>query len=142
MNDKTPVVNWSFWVIGSVALIWNLMGSINFVMQMNPEVVAQMPESHRMIIGLRPFWATIAFALAVFGGTLACIMLLLRKSSAFYLFVASLIGVLVTMIPHIHLVGSSIHKPFEILMMIAMPILVAVFLLWYVKWAESKTWLS
>ena len=36
MTEKTTGgVHWSFWVIAAVALIWNLMGSANFFMQMN-----------------------------------------------------------------------------------------------------------
>ena len=96
MNDKTVGgVHWSFWAIGAVALIWNVMGIMNFFWQMTPDTLAAMPESQRAIIKGRPAWATGAFAIAVFGGALGCLLLLLRKSAAYYLFVASLLGVLV-----------------------------------------------
>jgi hypothetical protein len=42
-----------------------------------------------------PAWATAAYAIAVNIGVLACILLLLRKSVAFPLFVVSLLGALV-----------------------------------------------
>ena len=71
MNDKTVGgVHWSFWAIGAVALIWNVMGVINFFAQMNADALAGMPESYRAIIEGRPAWATGAFAIAVFGGAL------------------------------------------------------------------------
>jgi uncharacterized membrane protein len=55
MNDKNQVaVHWSFWVIGIVLLVWNLMGVINFFMQMNTDAIASFPESHRAIIEGRP----------------------------------------------------------------------------------------
>jgi len=44
MNDETVGgVHWSFWAIGAVALIWNVMGVINFFWQMNADALAAMP---------------------------------------------------------------------------------------------------
>ena len=141
MNDKAAGgVHWSFWIIGAVALIWNVMGVMNFFGQMNAEMVASMPESHRAIIEGRPAWATGAFAIAVFGGALGCVLLLLRKSAAYYLFIASLLGVIVTMT---HTLGVGIDFGLgEILGIILMPLVVAAFLIWYSKRAESKGWAS
>jgi hypothetical protein len=139
MNDETVgSVHWSFWVIGAIALIWNVLGGVNFFVQMNAAVVASFPETHRAIIEGRPLWATGGFALAVFGGALGCILLLLRKSAAFYLFIASLLGVIVTMT---HALGAGIDFGLsEIVGIILMPLVVAAFLIWYSKWAESKGW--
>ena len=144
MNDKTvSCVHWSFWVIGAVALIWNVMGVINFIVQMNPGALASFPESHRAIIEGRPVWATGGFAIAVFGGALGCLLLLLRKSAAYYLFVASLLGVIVTMIHTLGIASSTVNfSPFELLMMILMPLVVAAFLIWYSRLADSKGWIG
>jgi hypothetical protein len=140
MNEKPAGnVHWSFWVIGAVMLIWNVMGCINFFMQMNPDMLAAYRESERVIIEGRPMWATVAFAIAVFGGALGCLLLLLRKSSAFYLFVASLLGVMVTTI---HTLGLGIDFGLgEILGTVLMPTVVAAFLIWYSKLAERKAWI-
>ena len=144
MNDKTVGgVHWSFWVIGAVALIWNVMGVINLFMQMNAGALAAMPEAQRAIIEGRPAWATGAFAIAVFGGALGCLLLLLRKSAAYYFFIASLLGMIVHMLPYLGMAGSTIDfGPFEISMYILMPLAVAAFLIWYSKQAESKGWIS
>lgn len=143
MIDKTPgPVHWSFWLIGAVALVWNVMGAINYMVQMDANAIAAFPESHRAIIVGRPAWATGAFAIAVFGGTIGCILLLLRKPTAVYLFIASLVGVVVTMIHTIDVVGSTAgFSLFEIFMMILMPLVVAAFLVWYSKHAEHRSWL-
>ena len=144
MNDKTVGgVHWSFWVIGTVVLIWNALGVINYFVQMNPDVLAAYRESERAIIEGRPAWATGAFAIAVFGGAIGCLLLLLRKSAAFYLFIASLLGVIVT---HIHTLGAAAGStvdfgPTEILA-ILMSLVVAAFLIWYSKRAESKGWIA
>ena len=144
MNDETVGgVHWSFWAIGAVALIWNVMGVINFFGQMNADIVAAMPETHRAIIEGRPVWATGGFAIAVFGGALGCLLLLLRKSVAFHVFIASLLGVIVTMIHTLGVAASTVDfSPFEIAMMVLMPLVVAAFLVWYAKQAESKGWIS
>ncbi len=141
MNDKAVgSVHWSFWLIGAVMLIWNVMGCINFFVQMNPDVLAAYHESERAIVEGRPIWATGAFAIAVFGGALGCLLLLLRKSAAYYLFIASLLGVIVTMT---HTLGVGIDFGLgEILGIILMPLVVAAFLIWYSKQAETKGWVS
>jgi hypothetical protein len=79
-DEDVGGVHWSFWAIGAVALVWNLMGVMNYLAQMNADVLAAMPESHRAIIEGRPAWATGGFAIAVFGGALGCILLLLCLS--------------------------------------------------------------
>lgn len=137
MNDKyTPGVHWSFWVIGSIALIWNVMGVINFFVQLNPEMLASYRESERAIIIGRPAWATIGFAIAVFGGSLGSLLLLLKNPTAFYLFVASLLGVIITM-AHTLSVGINFGAG-EIFGIILMPMVVAAFLIWYSKQAENR----
>ena len=144
MNDETVgSVHWSFWVIGAFALVWNVLGSMNYLWQMNPDMVATLPETHRAIIEGRPAWATGGFAIGVFGGALGGLLLLLRKSIAIYLFIASLLGVIVTMIHTIRIASSTIDfSAFEILVMILLPLIVAAFLIWYWKRAKSKGWIS
>ena len=142
MNQSTMTgIHWSFWVIAVITLIWNVLGAMNFVLQMNSDVIASMGESHRAIIEGRPAWATAAFAVAVFGGALGCILLLFKQAVARYFFMASLIGVLVQLLPHVDLVGSVISDPPEILLMIVLPIVVAAFLLWYSVYCQNKRWI-
>ena len=144
MNDKVVGgVHWSFWLISVVALLWNVGGAINYLMQTNLEFVATLPETHRAIIESRPAWATGGFAIGVFGGALGCLLLLFRKSTAFYVFIASLLGVIVTMIHTINVAVSKIEfSPGEIFVMILLPIIVAGILIWYTKQAVSKSWIS
>lgn len=139
-DDKGVRIHWSFWLIGAVALLWNAMGAANFFLQMNPDMVAQYRETERAIIENRPAWATIGFALAVFGGTLGSLLLLLRKSAASYLFVASLLGVVVTQV-HSLGVGAEFGRG-EILGIILMPLVVAVFLVWYSKYVQGNGWIG
>jgi hypothetical protein len=144
MNDESVGrVHWSFWAIGAFALIWNVLGSVNYLSQMNTDLVASMPETHRAIIEGRPAWATGGFAIAVFGGALGGLLLLLRKSAAVYLFVASLLGTIVTMIHTTNIARSTTDfSAVEILIMILLPLMVAAFLIWYSKYAQNRNWLG
>ena len=144
MNNETKGhAHWSFWLISIYFLAWNIMGSMNFFVQMNADLVASFPETHRAIIEGRPVWATAGFALAVFGGALGCLLLLLRKSIAYYLFIISLVGMVITMIHTFNIVTSTTSfSTVEIFMMMLLPMIVAVFLLWYSKLVEGKGWIS
>lgn len=139
MNEKTRTSpHWSFWIIGVVALVWHVLGSVNFLMQMNARSVAQMPESFRAVIESRPVWATFAFAVAVFGGSIGCILLLLRKSKPTYLFVASIIGVIVQVFPLSGMDDVQLGIWIGSLMSLA----VAGFMIWYSTHANSKAWIG
>jgi len=120
-------------VIGVVALVWNAMGCMNYLMQTDANALSGYPEAARALVEGRPAWATGAFAIAVFGGTLGCLLLLFRKSAAVYLYVASLLGVLVTNI-HTFAAGGST----EIWVGSLMSLVVAAFLIWYSKRVAVK----
>lgn len=137
MSKPNVKPHWSFWVICVVALIWNAMGCMNFIMQMNPEMLANFPEAAKSLVATRPIWATAAFALAVFGGLVGDVLLLLRKPIAYYLFIASLLGVIVT---NIHTVQVS--SDMNIWVGSAMSLAVSTFLIWYTKTTNQKGWLS
>jgi hypothetical protein len=140
MNDKTVGgIHWSFWIIIVGTLIFNVMGVINYFVQMNADSLASFPESYRPIIEGRPAWATAAFAIAVFGGSLGSLLLLLRKSAAIYVLIASLLGVIVTMM---HIFDVAGLRSFEIWIGVLMQLVVTAFLIWYSKLAERKGWIS
>lgn len=107
---------------------------------MNPDMVSSYRETEQAIIQGRPIWATAAFALAVFSGALGCLLLMLKKSIAFYLFITSLLGVIVTMI---HTLGTGIDFDIgELIGIIVMPAVLAAFLIWYSKYTQSKGWVD
>lgn len=86
-----------FKVVAVVALLWNLLGCFAFVsdLRLTPEDLATLPEAQQALYAARPGWALAATAVAVFGGALGAIGLLLRRKWAFPLFVLSLLGIIV-----------------------------------------------
>ena len=139
-NKSTSNIHWSFWLISGLMLIWNVMGCVNYFVQMIPEMLATYRESERIIIEGRPVWATAAFAVAVFGGAAGCVLLLIRRSAAIYLFIASLLGVVATMI-HTLTIGIAFGIS-EIVGIILMPLVAAIFLVWYANFTKQKAWIS
>ena len=94
MDNKTTKLPKWFWVVSIIFLLWNLMGVFNYLNQaynsvqmlegMTPEQIATFESI--------PAWATGAFAIAVFIGTIASIGLLTRKKWALPFFWISLIA--------------------------------------------------
>lgn len=141
MSEKqTSRVHWSFWLIGIAALVWNAMGVVNFFMQMNPDVLATYPESHRAIVASQSGWVAASVAIAIFGGALGCVLLLLRKANAIYLFIASLIATIVVVAHTLSLpVDLSVS---DIVLIVVMPVVVAVLLAWYSRWTAIRGWIN
>ncbi|MEM6514151.1 MAG: hypothetical protein AAF660_14145 [Pseudomonadota bacterium] len=141
--EKLPT---SFWVIAGVGLAWNLMGLTSFAMQMTatPEQLAQMypTEAQQAFVNNVPGWATAAYAIAVIGGVLGCVALLLRRSVAKILFGLSIGGVIVQ-----NGYGFVVANGIEVFGAAAavLPLLViaiGVALLLYTGRAQNKGWVT
>ena len=144
MTESQNKVPTSFWIIGIVTLIWNLMGVFAYLQQayMTVEDLAALPAEQQLLYENIPAWVTAAFALAVFGGALGCILLLFRKKIASYVFIISFFSILAQMTYNIFMSKAlEVYGPGGMIMPI-MVILVGAFLVWYFKKMESKGLLS
>ncbi|MEW5836515.1 MAG: hypothetical protein AB1832_15745 [Pseudomonadota bacterium] len=90
---KPPV--W-FYVVATFALLWNLAGCMAFVadLRLTADDLARLPEAQQALYRARPAWGLVATGIAVIGGTLGSLGLLLRRRWATGLLIASLLGVL------------------------------------------------
>lgn len=132
MTNQTSNRSWLFWVIAALGLFWNIGGSLNYLMQTDPQAVARLPDSHRAIIDSRPWWATTGFALGVFAGAFGCLLLIMRKTKAREMLWISLIGIVVTSAHTLRVALSDYRFTLaELIVMLIMPVLVAIALLWY-----------
>lgn len=84
-------------VIAVIGLFWNLLGCIAFFadLRLTPDDVAKLPEPQRALYASRAAWSVAATGIAVIGGVLGCIGLILRKKWALAMLVLSLIGIIV-----------------------------------------------
>jgi len=143
MPESTKLPVW-YWIVGGLALVWNLMGVAAYVAQvtMSEEALAALPEAERALYETVPAWAVGAFALAVFGGALGCLLLLLRKRLAMPALVVSLVGVLVQM-SHSFFIADSmeVYGPGATVMPI-MVVVIAILLVWHTRSSTARGWLK
>ena len=132
-----------FWIISSVALVWNLIGVMTYLksVTMSPEALAALSEAERTLHTDVPAWVTSAYAIAVFGGTLACVALLLRKAWAVPVSIVSLIAILVQMghalfmTPMLDVQGAAAAVPPLLIVVIAF------YFVWYSGAAKQRGWI-
>ena len=144
MTNSTNKPNVGFWIIGVIALIWNLMGVMVYIAQafMTNEMLAALPENEQALYADVPAWVTAAFAIAVFGGVLGCVLLLIRKKMASVVFMISFAAIIAQMIYNFFLSNTmEVYGPGGMVMPI-MVIIFGAFLIWYSKGTTRKGWLS
>ncbi|MGI9233721.1 MAG: hypothetical protein ACR2RD_08840 [Woeseiaceae bacterium] len=95
IQGATP---WHLWVIGVLGLLWSGVGAMDYVMTQTRNeayMSAFSAEQLEFFYGL-PTWTVAAWAIAVWGGVLGAILLLMRRRHAVGVFVASLLAMFVT----------------------------------------------
>ncbi|MGB5668206.1 MAG: hypothetical protein WBM53_15325 [Maribacter sp.] len=143
-NGKVKPPVW-FWVVSVVALLWNLMGAMAYIGQayMTDEVKAALPADQQALLENIPAWATAAFAIAVWGGVLGCIALLLRKKWARPVLVISLLGILVQMSYSFFMSNAlEVYGTAQGMVMPLLIIVIGVVLVLFAKSSQNKGWIS
>lgn len=133
-----------YWIVAVFALVWNLIGVAMWYLQvsMTPEQLAAMPEAQRQVYEGTPGWINIVFAVAVLGGVLGALGLLMKKRWAGTMFALSLIALLVQMIgAYVVTPAWAAYGPVGLVMPVVL-LLIALFLLWYANKAKARGWLS
>ena len=133
-----------FWIVSVLALVWNLIGVASYLMTttMGPDTLNAMSEAERSLYTDVPPWATAAYAIAVFGGLLGCVALLLRKAWAVPVFVISLVAILVQM-GHAFFMSAMLEvRGTAAAILPTLIIVVAVYLVWFSRSARSRGWLN
>ena len=131
------------WLVAVVALIWNLLGVLSFVMTVSasPQALQALTAAERALHETMPSWVTASYAVAVFAGTLGSVMLLLRQGLARPLFLLSLAAVVLQMgyalyfSPLLQTGGASAA------VMPVLVLLIAAYLAWYAGFARRNGWL-
>jgi hypothetical protein len=142
MSNQVKPPAW-FWIVSVIALLWNAMGVMAYLMRayMTDEAIAALPQEQQVYLQNQPAWYMGVFALAVFGGTLGSLLMLLRKALAYWVFVVSLVCVAAQWSYDIFMVENS---PAFDSSGIAMAILIPVFsvaLVFISRSARAKGWI-
>jgi hypothetical protein len=142
-TTATRAPKW-FLPVAVLALLWNLIGCAAFVQQalMSPEAMSALAPAEQALLRSQPMWATIAYAVAVFGGAVGSLALLLRRRFALMLLTASLVGVLVQMF-HVFILSRAVDvHGASALTLPAMVIVIAFALVWLARKAVRRGWLD
>ena len=131
-----------FWIAGA-AFLWDLLGVFAYIgtVTVSPESLAELPEAQRELMANTPAWSTGLFAIAVWGGVLGTLLLLLRKSLALPVLVVSLVAVVINgmytwFMTHAFEVLGSGQAGFS-----AVIVGIAAYLVWFAIDAKGKGWI-
>jgi len=86
------------WLVGVVTLLWNLMGAYDYLMTQtrNAAYMARFDQAQLDYFYGFPVWFEFFWALAVWGGVLGSVLLLLRRRAAVGVFAVSFVSMVVT----------------------------------------------
>ena len=130
ITKPTPL----YWLISIVALFWNFMGIVAYLGQayISDDALKMLPEENQLYFSNVPAWVTAAFAVAVFGGFLGAIGLIIRKKWAYFLFIISFLALVAQHVynffiqNYIEMTGSQMILPI-------VTFIVALFLIYFSK---------
>ena len=140
-KNKIPV--W-FWIVSTVAILWNIMGVASFFMQImiSDETLQALPINERELYDNYPLWTQIAFVFAVFGGLFGSIALLLRKKYAKPLFLISLVAIIIQMYHHLFMINSIEVYGTEAWIMPILVFIIGILLVWFSWFCYKKNWIK
>lgn len=126
------------------ALIWNLLGVFAFVMHlmMTPEMISKLPLDQQAAYSNVPLWSTIAFAVAVLGGTLGCILLLAKNALATPTFALSLVAIFIQQFYNFFVINSIKMLGISAVFMPILVIVIAFLLLYLSIKSKQQGWLN
>lgn len=142
-KSKVKVPVW-FRIVAILFLLWNIMGLFSFFTMtfISDEAMSALPENERALYGEYPAWTTVIFAIAVAGGFLASLLVLLRKKWAMVLAVISLVAIVIQMVHNVFFTHTI--DVYGLAQAVTMPILVVIFgvlLIWFISFGIKKRWL-
>jgi len=97
MESRSTKVPVSVWIVGALAVVWNLIGVAAFSMQvaMPAEALQAMPPEQRAIYEATPGWIYLFYGAATIGGVLGSLGLLLRRRWAVLVYLVALVALVV-----------------------------------------------
>ncbi|MFT5052562.1 MAG: hypothetical protein ACI8QZ_003998 [Chlamydiales bacterium] len=97
-KKKPKGTPWHLWLVGILALLWNSMGAMDYVMTEteNESYLSKFTEAQLDFFYGLPTWVVASWATAVWGGVLGSLLLLARKRLAVFVFLVSLVAMMST----------------------------------------------
>ncbi|MBW8303586.1 MAG: hypothetical protein K0M78_06530 [Brevundimonas sp.] len=116
MTTSTP---WHLWAVGGIARLWDGFGAYLYVMThtQGAEFLRSMGSTQASIDwqASMPTWMNALWAIGVWGGVLGAVLLLMRMKWAMHAFLASLLGVLASLVASLTMFdGMSVYTTAEL----------------------------
>jgi len=125
-------------------LLWNVLGLLAVLadLRLSAADIAALPAQQQALYAARPLWSVGASIVAVVGGTLGCLALLLRKRASLILLYASLLGVVLQDIGIFIIAGAGkLANPVPFILQ-GLVLVISVGLISLAHHAARKAWLS
>lgn len=137
MSDANMSAPWHLWVVGIIAVLFNGIGAFDYVMSMTQGAsylasVGMTPEQIAHYQNL-PMWMKVIWPTGVWTAEAASVLILLRRSLAFPVFVVSLTAFLINVFyTYVLSDGGTIMGPSMAITSIVITALL-VFFIWYTR---------
>lgn len=139
-KHKAPI--W-FLIVTILLICWNLIGVLSFythIMMINDPSILNDP-ALEILYTQYPTWTTIIFALASISGIVAAILLAMKRRIAKFIFVISLIAVIMQMTHNLFMTDSIEYLGAQAAIMPTLVVIVGIFSVWLSSFADRKKWL-
>lgn len=143
-SAQIKIPKW-FWALAVIFLLWNLMGIVSFFGHtfITEEALAKLPDNERELYGDYPFWTTIIFAIATFGGLIGSIGLLLKRKWSKQFFIISFLAIVPQMIHNVFFTKSiEVYGTAQAITMPVLVVLIGAILIWFSNHLIKKSWLK
>ena len=139
--NKRPL--W-FMAVAVVALLWNLVGLFAVVadLRLSASDIAALPQTQQAMYAARPAWSVVGSVIAVGGGSLGCLGLLVRKRWALWALYASIVGIVLQDVGIFLVAGAASGPSMVPLVLQSMVLLIALALLALAREAVKRAWLA
>lgn len=139
MNSSNIKPSTRYWLVVILSLLWYAVGVFNYLAQayMTDETLISFPDEVQLYYTNLPAWVTAAFALAVFGGLLGSVGLLLRKKWASFLFLGSFFAAVAQQF-HSFFIQDFIEITNEQAIMPSLILIIALYMIYYSRKSETE----
>ena len=138
-----PPPKW-YMPVAIAALVWNLLGCFAYLMDVtvSPEAVATMSEAQQALYASRTMWMVSATAIAVWGGAVGSLGLILRKRWALPVLLVSLAGLIVQDIGLFAVANAASLAGARALVLQGLVLVIAVALVYLARQGIGRGWIG